>query len=68
MFVCGDDSDARATARTLVEALGWEVADMGRATAARAIEPLCMLWCIPGLLRNEWIHAFKLLRPRPELT
>ena len=21
--------------------------------AARAIEPLCTLWCIPGMLRNE---------------
>ncbi|MEI2745721.1 MAG: NAD(P)-binding domain-containing protein [Ottowia sp.] len=31
-------------------------------TAARAIEPLCMLWCIPGFLRNQWTHAFRLLR------
>jgi hypothetical protein len=31
------------------------------AEAARAIEPLCMLWCIPCFLRNEWSHAFKLL-------
>ena len=31
------------------------------AEAARAIEPLCMLWCIPGFLRNDWAHAFKLL-------
>ena len=30
--------------------------------AARAIEPLCMLWCIPGFRQNEWGHAFKLLR------
>jgi hypothetical protein len=30
--------------------------------AARAIEPLCMLWCIPGFLHNRWSHAFKLLR------
>ena len=32
------------------------------AKAARAIEPLCMLWCIPGFLQNDWMHAFKLLR------
>lgn len=63
MFVCGDDAEARAQAGALVQALGWEVADMGRAVAARAIEPLCMLWCIPGLARNEWSHAFKLLKP-----
>jgi len=36
---------------------------MGKAEAARAIEPLCMLWCIPGLLHNDWVHAFKMLRP-----
>ena len=53
---------AKATVAGLTEQLGWEVADMGGAEAARAIEPLCMLWCIPGFLRNEWTHAFKLLR------
>jgi predicted dinucleotide-binding enzyme len=26
------------------------------------IEPLCMLWCIPGFLNNQWTHAFKLLK------
>jgi hypothetical protein len=30
---------------------------------ARAIEPLCMLWCVPGFLRNDWAHAFKVVRP-----
>jgi hypothetical protein len=35
---------------------------MGAAEAARAIEPLCMLWCIPGFTKNDWMHAFKMLR------
>ena len=43
------------------EQFGWETANMGGAEAARAIEPLCMLWCIPGFVRNDWTHAFKLL-------
>jgi len=31
--------------------------------AARAIEPLCRLWCIPGIAKGDWSpHAFKLLR------
>jgi hypothetical protein len=34
---------------------------MGGAVAARAIEPLCVLWCIPGFRENSWTHAFKLL-------
>ena len=62
MFICGDDQAAKTTVAGLVEQFGWEVADMGAVEAARAIEPLCMLWCIPGFLRNEWTHAFKLLR------
>ncbi len=62
MFICGNDPGAKATVAGLTEQLGWEIADMGGAEAARAIEPLCMLWCIPGFLRNEWTHAFKLLR------
>jgi hypothetical protein len=62
MFICGNDEAAKKTVRQLLDAFGWDSEDMGRAEAARAIEPLCMLWCIPGFLRNEWTHAFKLLR------
>lgn len=62
MFICGNDEDAKKTAEELVDQLGWEIADMGKAEAARAIEPLCMLWCIPGLLHDDWSHAFKLLK------
>ena len=62
MFICGNDEAAKKTVGRLLDQFGWETADMGAARAARAIEPLCMLWCIPGFLRNEWTHAFKLLR------
>jgi hypothetical protein len=63
MFIAGDDADARAVAAGIVRRLGWDVEDLGSAVAARAIEPLCVLWCIPGLRDNTWAHAFKLLRP-----
>jgi predicted dinucleotide-binding enzyme len=62
MFICGNDDAAKKTVNTILDQFGWEAADMGKAEAARAIEPLCILWCIPGFLRNEWTHAFKLLR------
>jgi predicted dinucleotide-binding enzyme len=62
MFICGNDETAKQKVRGILDQFGWETADMGKAEAARAIEPLCMLWCIPGFLRNEWSHAFKLLR------
>lgn len=62
MFICGNDGAAKTTVGQIAEKFGWETADMGTVEAARAIEPLCILWCIPGFTRNEWTHAFKLLR------
>lgn len=62
MFICGNDENAKREASAILDLFGHEVEDMGGAEAARAIEPLCMLWCIPGFLHNEWMHAFKLLR------
>src|SRR5437867_1087367 len=61
MFICGNDDAAKKAVTGILEQFGWETADMGKVEAARAIEPLCMLWCIPGFLRNDWKHAFKLL-------
>lgn len=61
MFYCGNDAGAKAETARVLGLFGWEPADMGSATAARAIEPLAQLWCIPGFLQNEWTHAFKLL-------
>lgn len=62
MFICGNNDDAKANVAEILVAFGWETVDMGKAIAARAIEPLCILWCIPGFLRNEWNHAFKLMK------
>jgi predicted dinucleotide-binding enzyme len=62
MFICGNDEDAKKSVTTILDAFGWETADMGKAESARAIEALCMLWCIPGILNNQWTHAFKLLK------
>lgn len=62
MFIAGNDADAKTVATRLLVEVGWDVADMGTAVAARAIEPLAMLWCIPGFRENSWMHAFKLLR------
>ncbi len=62
MFICGNDDGAKRQVRAVLDEFGWETEDMGSAEAARAIEPLCILWCIPGFLRNSWTHAFKLLK------
>jgi len=63
MFICGNDDDAKKTVTGILDKFGWETEDFGKAESARAIEPLAILWCIPGFLRNSWMHAFKLLRP-----
>ncbi|HWZ90097.1 MAG TPA: NAD(P)-binding domain-containing protein [Polyangiaceae bacterium] len=62
MFICGTSPEAKAEAKTILGQFGWETEDLGAVEAARAIEPLCMLWCIPGMLGHGWNHAFKLLR------
>lgn len=62
MFICGNDADAKSEVRKILGQFGFETADMGEVEAARAIEPLCILWCIPGFRENHWTHAFKLLR------
>ena len=62
MFICGNDDDAKDEVRRILDRFGFEIEDMGKVEAARAIEPLCMLWCIPGFLNNRWTHAFKLLK------
>ena len=62
MFIAGNDAAAKKATTAILSEFGWETEDMGGAEAARAIEPLCVLWCIPGFRQNDWVHAFKLLR------
>jgi hypothetical protein len=62
MFICGNDEPAKQAVTAILDQFGWETADMGEVESARAIEPLCMLWCLPGFRDNQWAHAFKLLK------
>jgi len=62
MFICGENEHAKDEVKSILGQFGWEIEDLGKAEAARAIEPLAMLWCIPGMLHNKWSHAFKLLK------
>jgi hypothetical protein len=63
MFICGNNVQAKEDVKHILELFEWEVEDMGKVEASRAIEVLAMLWCIPGFLQNQWSHAFKLLNP-----
>jgi len=62
MFICGDHAGAKQEVTAILDTFGWDTEDCGGVQGARAIEPLCMLWCIPGFARNQWAHAFKLLK------
>ena len=45
MFVAGEDDDAKATVRSLLEAFGWrDVIDLGGLRGARAMEMYLPLW------------------------
>jgi predicted dinucleotide-binding enzyme len=62
MFYCGNDAGAKKIVARIIDQFGFEGEDLGTAKAARVIEPLCQLWCIPGFLTGQWQHAFRLLR------
>ena len=47
-FIGRNDHPAKLTVTGILETFGWETEDMGTAAAARAIEPLCMLWAYRG--------------------
>ena len=61
MFLCGNNPAAKSQVSEICVQFGWEPYDCGDIAASRALEPLCILWTLPGFLRNEWRHAFKML-------
>jgi predicted dinucleotide-binding enzyme len=62
MFICGNKQEAKDEVAEICKLFGFEPEDMGAVEAARAIEPHCMLWCIPGFRENKWNHAFRMLK------
>lgn len=62
MFICGNSVPAKKDVAAILDQFGWEAADLGRVESARAIEPLCQLWCVQGWASGRWNHAFHLLR------
>jgi len=63
MFICGNDAGAKTDTTEILTQFGWETLDCGGVEGARPIEALCVLWCIPGFARNDWMHAFKMVWP-----
>jgi predicted dinucleotide-binding enzyme len=63
MFICGADAGAKQQAAEILGQFGWEAVDVGGVEMGYAVEALCILWCSPGFLHNDWVHALKVLRP-----
>ncbi|MDB4959515.1 MAG: DNA-binding protein [Myxococcales bacterium] len=63
MFICGNHAGAKKQVGEVLTKFGWESADMGMVESARPIEALCILWCVPGMLRNDWAHALRYMHP-----
>jgi predicted dinucleotide-binding enzyme len=63
MFICGDDAGAKGTVSQLLGELGWQAEDVGPSGLGGPLEALCQIWCAPGFMRNDWAHAFAMLRP-----
>jgi predicted dinucleotide-binding enzyme len=62
IFIAGNDEEAKATVTEILESFGWEAENIGKAEAARAIEPLGQLYVVRGMLNNDWAVALKLVR------
>jgi predicted dinucleotide-binding enzyme len=62
MFICGNNSEAKAKVGALLKDFGWGVVDIGGIEASRFLEAMCLVWVLCGLRTNTWTHAFKLLR------
>jgi len=63
MFICGADAAAKQETGEILARFGYEAVDVGGVEMGCAVEALCILWCSPGFLHNDWVHAFKYLRP-----
>ena len=62
MFIAGNSDGAKNKVKEILTAFNWETDDMGKIEAAAPIEVLCQLWCIPGILNNQWSQAFRMLK------
>jgi predicted dinucleotide-binding enzyme len=62
MFICGNDAAAKAEVSQILQVFGHEAVDVGGVELGVAVEALCILWCAPGFLRNDWVHAFRYLK------
>lgn len=63
MFICGDDSEAKAQVKKLSDDLGFDTVDAGPLATARLLEPMAMLWIhLAIIMGNGPDFGFKMVR------
>jgi predicted dinucleotide-binding enzyme len=63
MFMCGNNTSAKAHVRDLLQSLGWQdIQDVGTIERSRLLEPLCLLWVEYGVANETWDYAFSVIR------
>jgi len=64
MFICGNDSAAKASVTSLLKDLGWaDIIDLGDITKARATEMLLPIWLSLMQTLGHVHFGFKIVRP-----
>jgi predicted dinucleotide-binding enzyme len=64
MFLAGDDADAKAVVREILDAFGWDACDVGGIARSRELESLCILWVAVMAARGGATdHAITLVQP-----
>jgi 8-hydroxy-5-deazaflavin:NADPH oxidoreductase len=64
MFICGNDSGAKAEVTTLLKNLGWtDIIDLGDVTKSRATEMLLPIWLSLMQTLGHVHFGFKVVRP-----
>jgi 8-hydroxy-5-deazaflavin:NADPH oxidoreductase len=63
VFLSGNDADAKATARGILEAFGWkDIMDLGDITSSRAVEMLMPIWLRAWGVMGQTPFNFKIAR------
>jgi predicted dinucleotide-binding enzyme len=64
MFICGNDSGAKANVTTLLKSLGWtDIIDLGDITKSRSTEMLLPIWLSLMQTLGHAYFGFKVVRP-----
>ena len=63
MFLSGNDANAKATVREILQAFGWkDILDLGDITTSRAVEMLMPIWLKVWGVMGQTPYNFKIAR------